>query len=111
MRKYTSAPKDVADALRDSVSVSEAAALGEEWKNLSTSRGTRNKPKKKISARSAAATHISTKKIATDADIQHKTSTSEIRIKTDTVEVTFGGVRFKAQGTPSASYGKGLARP
>lgn len=54
--------------------------------------------------------NLSTKKVATGADIRTKNAIGEVRIKSDTVEVSFGGVRFKAQGTPSASYGKGLAK-
>jgi hypothetical protein len=110
MRKYTAAPKDLADALRDSVPVSEAAALGEDWKKLPISTGTHSKAGKKISGRTAPGVHLSTKKTATGADIRHKTTTGEIRIKPDMVEVTFGGVRFKAQGTPNVTYGKGLAK-
>jgi hypothetical protein len=110
MRKYTAAPKDLADALRDSIPVSEADALGEGWKKLPVSAGTRLKAGKKISARAAAAMPLSTKKVATGADIRAKSAAGEIRIKSDTVEVSFGGVRFKAHGTPSASYGKALAK-
>jgi hypothetical protein len=110
MRKYTATPKDIADALRNSVPVSDDAALGEDWKKLPISTGTRSKVEKKVSARSAAGLHLSTKKMAAGSDIRMKTAMGEIRIKSDTVEVSFGGVRFKAQGTPSESYGKGLAK-
>jgi len=74
MRKYTSAPKAIADALKESVPVSEAAAFGDDWKKLPTGTGTRIKAGKRI------------------------------------LEVSFGGVRLKLQGTPSESYAKGLAK-
>jgi hypothetical protein len=111
MRKYSTAPKDVAEALRESVPVSKAAALGADWKKLPLTTGSRSKTAKKGSNPSAKAMNYSSKKSITDTSIKKKSATgAEIRIKTDTVEVTFGGVRFKAQGTRSASYGKGLAK-
>jgi hypothetical protein len=110
MRKYTAAPKDVSDALKDSTPVPDAVALGEDWKEHPVSAGTRVKPGRKIPAHAATTRPLSTKKVANGGNIRTKSAAGEIRIKPDAVEVSFGGVRFKAQGTPSASYGKALAK-
>ncbi len=34
MKKYSNAPKEIADEIRDSVPVSEEEAIGEDWKKL-----------------------------------------------------------------------------
>lgn len=99
MRKYTAAPKEIADAIRDSVPVSEAAALGDEWKKLPKGPGTRAKAGKRISPRLARRVAISKKK-----------AVHSPKNKIGSIEVNFGGVRMKVQGTPSASYAKGLAK-
>jgi hypothetical protein len=101
MRKYTAAPKDIADALRASIPVSDAAALGDDWKKLPVGQSTRPKTGKRAVPGLARRVSLSKKKAV------HSRSP---KVKTDSIEFNFGGVRMKVQGTPSASYAKDLAK-
>jgi hypothetical protein len=101
MRKYTAAPKEIADAFRDSVPATEAEALGNDWKKLPSGQGTRIKAGKRLSTSLVRRAAMTKKKASAEATI---------KIKGGSVEVNFGGVRFKVQGTPSESYAKGLAK-
>ena len=49
MKKYSPAPKDVADAIKDAIPVSEKEALGEGWKKLPAGPSSRSKGRKCVS--------------------------------------------------------------
>jgi hypothetical protein len=101
MRKYTDAPKDIADAIKNAIPVSKEVALGDGWKKLPVGRGARAKGSKKIV--SSLARHVAMAK-------KKAVRRSAAKIKMVSLEVKFGGVHLKVQGTPSASYAKGLAK-
>jgi hypothetical protein len=63
MKKYTAAPKEIADALRDAVPVSEELALGADWKKLPSGTGARAKSSKRIAAKLASPILVSRKKV------------------------------------------------
>jgi hypothetical protein len=63
MRKYSAAPKAIADALKDSVPVSEEAALGIDWKKLPSGTGSRAKVGKRVSTKLASQILVSRKKV------------------------------------------------
>lgn len=101
MRKYTDAPKDIADAIKNAIPVSKEDALGDGWKNLPIGRGGPAKVSKKVVSSLARHIAMSNKKVV---------RRSAAKMKMVSIEVNFGGVHLKVQGTPSASYAKGLAK-
>jgi hypothetical protein len=101
MRKYTSAPKSIADAIRDSIPVSEAEALGDDWKKLPSGQGNRSKAGKRVSTNHVHRAAQSKKNAARSLSPKKKP---------ESLEVLIGDVRLTVPGTPSASYAKGLAK-
>lgn len=58
MKKYSPAPKDIADAIKDALPVSEKEALGEDWKKLPPAKG-----RKSLSSRRGRSISVSTETV------------------------------------------------
>jgi hypothetical protein len=104
MRKYTAAPKSIADALRNAVPVSDEAALGDDWKKLPYRTSSRAKVGKRVSAKLAAqiASHIAVSRKKVYLNPVRKGKSGFVH------HVQIGELHLEIPGTVSKAYTEDL---